>query len=64
VALEQHFGDGGGGGEVAVDLERRMRVEQVAVDAAPVVAARAGRHHGEQVVENAFGAFALEKTGA
>ena len=29
MALQEHLGDGGGGTEVAVDLERRMVVKQV-----------------------------------
>ena len=34
VALEEHLGDAGRGAEVAVDLERRMGVEEVGVGAA------------------------------
>jgi hypothetical protein len=38
VALHQHLGDAGGRPEVAVDLERRVRVEEVRVDAAALCA--------------------------
>ena len=34
VALQQHLGDAGAGAEVAVDLERRVGVEQVGIQAA------------------------------
>ena len=34
VRLEQHLGHAGGDAEVAVDLERRMGVEQVGIDPA------------------------------
>ena len=40
-ALHQHLGDAGGEREVAVDLERRMGVEQVRVDPAARAVARA-----------------------
>src|SRR5688572_33507401 len=33
MTLEQHLADSGGEAEIAVDLERRMRVEEVGVDA-------------------------------
>jgi hypothetical protein len=35
VALHEHFGDAGGVAKIAVDLERRMRVEEIAVLTAP-----------------------------
>ena len=53
LALQQHFGDTGRRTEVAVDLERRMGVEQVRIDSATAVLMRlvsqsgiVGKRHG------------------
>ena len=55
LALQQHFRDARSGTEVAVDLERRMGVEQVGVNAA----APAGRH--QEPLENLVGAVAISE---
>jgi hypothetical protein len=34
MALQQHFGDTRRGAEVPIDLKRRVRVKQVAIDTA------------------------------
>ena len=62
VALRQHLDDAGGGAEVAVDLERRVGVEQVGVDAAPAaIVRRAGVDEGEQPRQQLERALAVEQ---
>ena len=62
VALRQHLDDAGGGAEVAVDLERRVGVEQVGVDAAAAaIVRRAGVDEGEQPRQQLERALAIEQ---
>ena len=52
VRLHEHLRDAGGHAEVAVDLERRVGVEEVGVDAAPARVVRARRvDEAEQVAD-------------
>jgi len=48
MTLQQHFGDAAGRSKVAVDLERRVRVEQVGVDATAARVLRTGLVHQRQ----------------
>ena len=60
VGLQQHLADAGGVAEVAVDLERRVGVEEVCVHAAavPVVHARVA-DEPQQVADEFVGAVAV-----
>ena len=63
VALEEHFGDGGGGAEVAVDLEGRVCGEEVGVDAAAGEGdGVAGRGGSEEHPDEPFGVVAVEES--
>ena len=62
VALQQHFGNPGGGAEVAVNLERRVGVEQVRIEpSAPAVQVSGGRfRHGlKQVFQDLVGVISI-----
>ena len=62
MALRQHLDDAGGGAEVAVDLEGRVGVEQVGVDAAPAaIVRRAGLDQREQPRQQLERALAVEQ---
>ncbi len=64
LALQQHLRDAGGAAEVAVDLERGMRVEQVGVRAASRVLLLARRRHVVQVrPQHAVRVIAVEEAG-
>ena len=58
VALQQHLRDPGGRAEIAVDLERRMRVEQVREQPRLVLLVR--RRH-DQVLQNLVSVVAVEE---
>jgi len=57
MALEQHFGDAGGGAEVAGDLEGRVGVEEIQVGAA------APAYRAKQAPEDLVGAVAIGEAG-
>ena len=58
VALQQHLGDAGGTSEVAVDLEWRVRVEEVRVGAALLLLVA---HEGQLVADELEGVVAVEQ---
>ncbi len=61
VALEQHLGDAGGAAEIAVDLEWRVRIEQVVVRAAAAFVAERRVAHGPELIgEQLVCALAVE----
>src|ERR1035438_267869 len=59
VALQQHLGDAGGGAEVAVDLKRRMCVEQVLVHSG--LGGLGVRCRGDQVAHDPVGVVAIQE---
>ncbi len=59
VALQQHLGHAGGVAEVAVDLERRVGVEQVGVKAAAAHHHLRRPHGREQVADDRVGVVAV-----
>ena len=50
VALQQHLGDAGERTEVAIDLERRMRIEQVQIGAPTALIVGLGAIHGRELL--------------
>src|SRR5579859_145920 len=61
LALEQHLGDAGCAAKVAIDLERRMRVEHIRVYSA--VFTRGADGIGEQFIEQFQGVVAVAEAG-
>src|SRR5579871_1700351 len=62
LALEEHFGDAGGGAEVAVDLEGRVCVEEVGEEAGFRLDALLLVGGGlDQVLQDAPGMIAIEE---
>ena len=62
VALQQHLGNCRRAAKVAVDLERRMRIEEVRIRAALVRAAQGRKCRGKLVLKNRVGVVAIVKT--
>lgn len=52
MALQQHFGDACRGAEVAVDLKRRMRAQQIRIDAALMVIKAFAIHDRKKIVQH------------
>ena len=62
MTLHQHLRDGGGHAEVAVDLKRRMRAEQVGVHTPPCVLMPSTGSRSVEVAEDAACAIAIRQT--
>ena len=60
MALQKHLGDAGGGAEVAVDLERRMGVEEIRIE--PALAGNRADGH-QEISQNLVGVVAVEEAG-
>jgi len=65
LGLEEHFGDGGGVAEVAINLEWGMGAEEVGVDAAAVdhVFGGVSGNEVDEIVEEFVGVFGVEEAG-
>src|SRR5262245_15437279 len=62
MALQQHFGNAGGEGEVAIDLERRVSIEKIGIHAAARTVARAAAaDRAKQVRHKNIGMIAVEE---
>ena len=64
VALQQHLGNARSRAEIAVDLERRVRVEQVGVQTTPPAIQSPRRlvwHRSQQACEDLEGVVAVEE---
>ena len=62
IALQQHLGNAGGIAEITVDLERRMRIEEIVIDAAVDLTRGIGRGMAQSVVKHRMGVVAVERT--
>ena len=65
MTLQEHFGEAGGGAEVAIDLERRVSVKEIRIRAAAsgADALGAGADGGELGPEDFFAAVAVAEAG-
>lgn len=64
LGLEQHFANSGGVAEIAVDLKRRMGIEQIRVHAAAVVHVHARiADQSQQIADQLVGPIAIVQPG-
>ena len=65
VALDEHFTVSGGCSKVAIDLERRMRIEQVWIYTGTALAVDSFRltNHSQQISQHGVGAIAIPESG-
>ncbi len=63
VALHEHLGEAGGVAEVAVDLERRVGVEEIPIEAAAFHRGLGGADEVEEVFDDDVGVVAVELAG-